>query len=214
MSARPTRTRIKICGVATPDAARFAVEAGADAIGLVFAPGSPRLIDTATARRILDTLPPMVTPVAVFEARGGFDDGLVARSPAWCQVHGEVEEDEVALLASRRRVARGFRFTVEAVQRWAACDGVSALLVDGSAGGAGTTFDHDALARLMPGLRKPVILAGGLTPDNVGDAIRTVRPYAVDVSSGVESAPGVKDEGLVRAFCEAVRAEDRGGGSR
>lgn len=203
---RLARTRVKICGITTPEAARVAIDAGADAIGLVFARNSPRSIDTETARRIVHVLPPMVTAVSVFATGDGpLDDGLDADAPAWCQVHGDVDEETLERIAARRRVARGFRFDPEAVRRWHACESVSALLVDGSAGGAGTAFDHDALAAIMPELRKPVILAGGLTPDNVGAAIAAVRPYAVDVSSGVESAPGVKDESLVRAFCAAVR---------
>ena len=91
---------------------------------------------------------------------------------------------------------------------WNACADVDALLVDGPDPGSGQAFDHDELAALMPELTKPLILAGGLTPENVGEAIRRVRPYAVDVSSGVESAPGIKDPAKIAAFCAAVRAAD------
>ena len=84
----------------------------------------------------------------------------------------------------------------------------TALLIDGPRGGSGAVFEHGALAAMMDAITKPIILAGGLTPENVGAAIRSVRPYAVDVSSGVESAPGVKDPDLIRAFCAAVRQAD------
>ena len=128
---------------------------------------------------------------------------------AWCQVHGSADDDALAALAAVRPVVRGFRFEPAAVRRWDGHAAITALLVDGSAGGAGTPFDHAALADLRGEIRKPVILAGGLTPENVADAVRTVRPYAVDVSTGVESAPGEKAPDLVRAFCAAVRAADR-----
>ena len=86
-------------------------------------------------------------------------------------------------------------------------------MIDGSTGGQGDLLDHQALAEMMPQIEKPVILAGGLTADNVAQAIRTVRPFAVDVSSGVESSPGVKDAGLIRQFCQAVRDADGDDGS-
>ena len=94
---------------------------------------------------------------------------------------------------------------IAASSSWNDCRDVNILLVDGSAGGHGEAFRHEQLTALMPQITKPVMLAGGLTPDNVADAIRTVRPFAVDVSTGVETAPGIKDEELIRRFCRAVR---------
>ena len=117
-------------------------------------------------------------------------------------------QELLARVAEQRHVVRGFEFTPEAVREWDRCDAVRALLVDGSAGGAGESFDHGALAAMQAEISKPVIVAGGLTPDNVAAAVRNVRPFGVDVSSGVESAPGEKDPSLMEAFCAAVREAD------
>ena len=205
MTGRPAtaRTRIKICGITTPDAARAAAAAGADAIGLVFAAGSPREIDDHTARGIVEALPPFVTTVGVLR-----DEPRRVPPVAFdlLQLHGAETEKDVA--RAERPVIRGFAFDEAQALRWDQCANVRALLVDGPAAGSGRAFPHEALLALMPRLRLPVILAGGLTPENVAEAIRAVRPYAVDVSSGVESAPGEKDPELIRAFCAAVRAAD------
>jgi phosphoribosylanthranilate isomerase len=204
------RTRIKICGITSVSAARVAVESGADAIGLVFAEDSPRRIDATLAEEIRAALTPFVDAVGVFRSRTIEDDAVLLRwRGEWCQVHGDADEQTLAKLAEGgRAVIRGFRFDRDAVDRWERCAAVKVLLIDGSAGGEGRSFDHNALAGMRDRIRKPIILAGGLTPGNVGEAIRSLRPYAVDVSSGVESSPGVKDPELVRAFCEAVRRAD------
>ncbi len=204
---RQRRTRIKICGITSPEAARAAARAGADAIGLVFAPASPRFLEPDHARRIAECLPPFVTVVRVYDAIPSPDPALAAGRP-WCQLHGAVDAAALGELARTRRIVRGFPFEPGAVDRWDAESAVDALLIDGSPGGEGASFDHAALAAMMDRITKPVILAGGLNPENVGAAIRTVRPFAVDVSSGVESAPGRKDPELVHAFCAAVREAD------
>ncbi|MCP3902094.1 MAG: phosphoribosylanthranilate isomerase [Planctomycetes bacterium] len=201
--SRPTR--IKICGVTTREAARAAAAAGADAIGLVFASGSPRGLDADTAAALLESIPPLVTTVGVYRDLRPESDPMIGRVDV-LQLHGD--EDEALIAGLARPVIRGFPFSPEAVARWDACPNVSALLVDGPRGGAGETFDHGALAALAERITRPVVLAGGLTPENVGEAIRTVRPYAVDVSSGVERAPGIKDPELIAAFCVAVRQAD------
>lgn len=205
----PARTRIKICGVMDVETAQVAAEAGADAIGLVFAPESTRRIDSETALEITEFLPPGVTAVAVFQLRSKNDPRLEEWWGDWVQLHGEEDEQVIASVAESHRVMRGFPFDAGAVRRWEACDNVDALLIDGSAGGGGEGFDHAKLTELMPTISKPVMLAGGLTPNNVSTAIRAVRPYAVDVSSGVECEKGVKDHELIRAFCAAVRDADR-----
>ena len=124
------------------------------------------------------------------------------------QMHGD--EDEALLGQLERSVIRGFPFEPAAVRRWERCPHVELLLVDGPRGGSGRRFDHAQLAALQLEISKPVILAGGLTPETVADAIRTVRPWGVDVSSGVESSPGIKDAELVVSFCRRVReAEGR-----
>jgi phosphoribosylanthranilate isomerase len=208
---RAERTRIKICGITAPDMARDAALAGADAIGIVFAAGSARHVDVKVAREIAAAVPPFVEIIAVFSGERGEPEPVStsrAIGARWVQLHGDHDEGVVEAIGHEVRLARGFLFEPEAVARWDASSGVAALVVDGSAGGGGTSFDHAALASMMQSIRKPVVLAGGLTPANVADAIRTVHPWGVDVSSGVESAPGLKDRDRIRHFVEMVRAAD------
>lgn len=208
----PRRTRIKICGIRTVNDAIAAVEAGADAVGLVFVENSPRCIrDFDVAVKILAALPAFVTPVGVFQLTHHTNATFKnwCECAEWCQFHGT--EDEALLGQINRppqRVIRGFKYDPQQIARWDACDSIDTLLIDGPAAGSGKTFNHQQLAALMPQISKPVILAGGLTPQNVGDAIGTVQPFGVDVSSGVESAPGVKEPGLIHEFCAAVREAD------
>lgn len=203
------RTRIKICGITTVEAAQAAIEAGADAIGLVFAEDSPRFLnDNRRIAAILSWLPPFVEPVGVVTSLHGRQRDLIETFPLTAQIHGDATVQDIASLASPRLRVRAVPFDRRGIIRWDASAHVCALLIDAPTPGGGEPFDHRALAELMPDLTKPVILAGGLTPDNVGDAIRTVRPYAVDVSSGVERERGVKDPELIRAFCRAVRLTD------
>lgn len=206
-AARRHRTRIKICGITSIDMALAAVEAGADAIGLVFAPGSPRHVLPGLAAQIAKALPPMVSGVGVF--RNPSDPDVFNWRGEWVQLHGSEDEPQVARIAQQhRRIIKGIAFDATQIVRWDNCQYVSGLLVDSAAPGSGKAFDHEALAALMPALRTPLVLAGGLTPDNVAGAIRAVRPFGVDVSSGVETKPGVKDAKMIRAFCEAVRETD------
>jgi phosphoribosylanthranilate isomerase len=207
-----SRTRIKICGVRTVDAVEAAAEAGADAVGLVFARKSPRFLDPADAWTLSAHLPPFLASVGLFV---NADVDTYMRIEQTCptdysQLHGEEPEDVVR--ACGPRLIKAVRFNqhtiTEELTRWSAVDEVDAILVDGSAGGQGLPFDWPRLADAMPRDAKPILLAGGLTPENVADAIRAVRPYAVDVSSGVESAPGVKDPTRIRAFCNAVHDAD------
>ena len=196
---------IKICGVRTPDDARAAAEAGATMVGLVFAEGSPRRIDRAQADAILAALPAGVEPVALL-ADATADHAVLGWWRGRVQLHGNEDEAACTAIAARgHRVMRGFAFSPEAVRRWDACAAVDVLVVDGPRGGGGIGFDHGALAAMVPALRARVLLAGGLTPRNVADAIRTVRPWGVDVSSGVERERGFKDAALIRAFCRAAR---------
>ncbi len=173
----------------------------------MFAPASPRFLEPDRARLIADCLPPFVTVVRVFAAIPPPVPSAAHRR-SWCQLHGAVDQAALVELARTQRIVRGFPFEPGAVDRWDADPAVDALLIDGSPGGEGASFDHAALAAIMDRITKPVILAGGLTAENVGTAIRTVRPFAVDVSSGVESTPGQKDPELVHAFCAAVREAD------
>lgn len=197
-------TLIKICGIRSARMADVAINAGADAIGLVIdVPDSPRTMTIDEAAAVAATLPPHVMQIAVVRDA---DPEIAGRwRGTWFQLHGAEDEQTVARFARSKHVIRGIRFDPDEVLRWNASPDVNILLIDGSAGGRGEAFRHEQLAELMPRLTKPIVLAGGLTPDNVAAAIATIRPFAVDVSSGVESAPGVKDEGLIRAFCQAVR---------
>ncbi len=216
-----THTRIKICGLKDPAMARAAAEAGADAIGLVFVHGSPRSIEPSRAKAIIDALPPFVEPVGLFVDATVEHVREVTRELGlhMVQLHGHETPHYAAALAPVR-VIKSISFDDDAAQvleAWRdACPNLAAILFDAPPahtnalpGGSGHTFDWDALAKLqhsdafadMP----PLMLSGGLNPGNVAQAIKRIKPYAVDVSSGVESTRGVKDARLIAAFCEAVR---------
>ncbi|MCB9838978.1 MAG: phosphoribosylanthranilate isomerase [Phycisphaeraceae bacterium] len=208
----PARTRIKICGIRDEATAHAALAAGADTLGFVFHKASPRFIEPDEAWAIIQTLPPMHTTVGLTV---GASVEAYSRIERQCptdfgQLHGD--EPEEVVRACGPRVIKAVRFdraTIAAqLRRWGAVDEVDAVLVDGSAGGMGEAFDWSALAGACGECAKPIILAGGLNAANVGEAIRVVRPWAVDVSSGVERERGVKDAGMIREFCAAVRAAD------
>lgn len=207
------RTRIKICGISTTDHALAAAEAGADAIGFMFYRESPRWIDPDDARAIMDTLPPLVATVGVFvnPSIEKFCDCEEACPTNYVQLHGQ--EDEAMVRQCGPWLIRAVRYDAATIAadlaRWDAIDEVDAILVDGSVGGEGVTLDWHGLAAAARPISTPIILAGGLTPENVGEAIRVVRPYGVDVSSGVERSRGQKDPDLIRDFCRAVREADR-----
>lgn len=208
------RTRIKICGIRDFDAAEAAIDAGADAIGFVFARNSPRYIDPEDAQEILFSLPPLVSSVGVFmnHSPEAFADIEETCPTTHSQLHGNEEEKVVSACGP---VIKAIKFAPETIvadlKRWEDCPDVEAIMIDGQAPGSGEAFDWSQLAPFVDDLRKPVFLAGGLTPENVGQAIAAVHPYAVDVSSGVERERGVKDAALIEAFCEAVRRADAQG---
>jgi phosphoribosylanthranilate isomerase len=203
-------TRVKVCGITTPEDGLAAVAAGADAIGFVFWPRSSRAVDVETARRIATALPPFVLRVGVFVdatretlKRTAEEVGLDL-----LQLHGAEPPDAVIGLPRRvvKALSVGAGFWIEEVDGYVE-RGAAILLDAGSAaqpGGTGSVFDWSVARRARERIPR-LILAGGLTPGNVAEAIRTVEPFAVDVSSGVESAPGRKDETKVKAFIEAVR---------
>ncbi len=206
------RTRIKICGVRDEESAFAAADAGADAIGLVFYPQSPRYIEPDEAWQLVGMLPPFVSSVGLF-VNADIDRFMMIEEECptdMSQLHGHEPEDLVKQCGPN--VIKAVRFDpttiADDLERWDRIDEVDAILVDGSAGGQGTSFDWTKLAAARERLSKPLILAGGLNPENVGEAIRVVRPFAVDVSSGVESSPGVKDLDMIEAFCRAVRRAD------
>lgn len=198
--------RIKVCGITTPHDAVIAESAGADAIGLIFASRSKRSVTLEQAAGIVQAVGPLMTKVGVFVDA---DIGLVERYVAdlrldAVQLHGSETPAYAAALAPRVKVIRALPFsrapTPAAVDDYPA----DAFLLDAATPGSGTVFDWSkALAwRAHPRL----VLAGGLTPDNVAAAVAILQPYAVDVASGVESGPGVKNAEAVKRFVQAARS--------
>jgi len=197
---------VKICGITTPHDALLAQAAGADAIGMIFAPRSKRLVTPEQAAAIVAALGPFITKVGVFvDADAGLVERLIddLRLDA-VQLHGSESPEYAAALASRVKVVRALPFSGAPTP--AAIDGypADAFLLDAATPGSGRVFDwNEAVAwRGHPRL----VLAGGLTPGNVAQAIAALRPYAVDVASGVESVPRTKDAGAIRRFIAAARA--------
>ncbi|MEW6271338.1 MAG: phosphoribosylanthranilate isomerase [Thermodesulfobacteriota bacterium] len=206
-AAQP-RVRIKICGVTSALDAQAAVEAGADMIGLNFFPGSKRCVTLERAREIVAVLPAAVWRVGVFvnAARSEIERLRDALALDAIQLHGDEQPEAARGLAPKviRAVRlRGPDDAARAMEQWH----VDYFLCEGDAGsaygGAGASFDW-SWARAVPPSR--LFLAGGLTPDNVADAVRTLRPFAIDVASGVESAPGRKDRARMLALVTHAKA--------
>ena len=203
------RTKVKICGITRLPDALAAVEAGADALGFMFFEGSKRYITSAAAAQIIRALPPFVAKVGVFvNARAETVRAIIAECGLdTLQFHGE-ETPEFCRQFAPLKVVKAFRIQNAESLKPLPDYAVDAWLLDshvpGLRGGTGEKFNWD-LACQAKELGRPVILAGGLTPENIADALQQVWPFGVDVSSGVESAPGLKDAGLVRRFVEIVR---------
>ncbi len=205
-------TRIKICGITRPEDALAAASSGADAIGLVFYADSPRAVTVQEAKDIAQVLPPFVTLVSLFvNAPAETISNVLSQVPVGLiQFHGD--EDS--------RFCRGFgrpwikalrvRDSMNVAKEAAALSGATGVLLDawqeGVPGGTGRTFDWALANEQLP---LPMVLAGGLDEVNVGDAIGGLRPWAVDVSGGVESSPGIKDAEKIQRFVAAVRAADQ-----
>lgn len=209
-----SRTRIKICGITRPADALTAANLGADAIGLVFVPASARHVSLAQAREIIGALPPLVSVVGLFmdAHRAVVAEALVELPLGWLQFHGSETADWCESFGRPyiKAVPMGAGARLQDYERVYPC--AAALLADSHGGarigGTGERFDWSRI----PGdgeRSRPLVLAGGLDPDNVSDAVRRVRPWAVDVSSGVERARGIKDAHRVAAFIAAVRRADR-----
>jgi len=204
------RTRVKICGITRPGDGLAAAQAGADAIGLVFYPPSPRFLSTERAAEIRDALPPFVQTVALFVNP---DAAQVAQvlgrvKPGMLQFHGDETAEFCAQFGAPFVKACRIRPGVDVSQYLQPFSRAAAWLLDSFVpeyGGVGESFDWALVPR---GLPRPLILSGGLDPKNVARAIRAVRPWGVDVSSGVESAKGIKDAGKMAAFVAEVRNAD------
>lgn len=201
-------TRVKICGITRVGDALDAARLGAHAIGLVFHAASPRAVNPDQARRIIDALPPFVVPVGLFvnAAAQTVRDTLAAAPVQLLQFHGDEPPEFCAAfgLPYLRAVrVRPETDLLQYAQQFRAARGLLLdAFVEGVHGGTGATFDWSLIPRDLPA---PVVLSGGLNPDNVEQAVRRVRPWAVDVSSGVESAKGIKDARKIEAFMTGVR---------
>ena len=197
--------KIKICGITNVADATAAVRAGADALGFIFYKGSPRYAEPGRVAEIVAGLPPFVVPVGVFvnAAVDEVEDICETTGIQVAQLHGDESPGFCSKLD--RSVIKALRVRDESWKSDAATYDVGAVLLDTFAedryGGTGLTFDW----RLVEGSLHRVILSGGLNPHNVAEAVRRVRPYAVDTGSGVEREPGRKDHGKIRAFVEAAR---------
>lgn len=204
-------TRIKCCGMTRVEDALLAARLGADAIGLVFTARSKRQVSFAQARAIRQALPPFVSTVALFmdDDAGLVQEAIDAVQPDLLQFHGSERDDWCAQFGWRYLKAIAMGEGVAALLRLRAYPGAAGLLLDGhglgEAGGSGKAFDWSLMPRDLP---QPVILAGGLTSGNVMHAIDVAQPWAVDVASGIESAPGIKDPQKMADFIHAVRRAD------
>jgi phosphoribosylanthranilate isomerase len=204
------RTRIKFCGLTRAADVSAAVELGVDAVGFVMVPASPRWIAPAAASKLRRSLPPFVTAVALLkDADPAFVQEVIdTLKPDLLQFHGSEDAGycESFGVPYIKAVSMDGKVSLTALaKRYASAQG---LLLDSHApsgmGGTGKTFDWGRITRSP----KPLVLAGGLNPDNVAKAVKQVQPYTVDVSSGIERKPGIKDASKMRAFVDAVKRAD------
>lgn len=214
-----TLTRIKICGITNTEDAQAAAEYGADMLGFIFVPESPRCVgnDTEQVRRLLNDIPPLIWRVGVFDVPPSDLSELPElhaiqyyhyhHSPTLVQNDVFLPHRHTPVLLKAFRVKDEESLEAIVTDK----DPKEIILLDAfsprALGGTGHTFNWD-LAQQVKRLGLPIILAGGLTPDNVAEAVTAVRPFGVDVSSGVEAEPGRKDQGKLRAFIRAVRQAD------
>lgn len=213
MSRTLFRTRIKFCGMTRAGDVRLASELGADAIGFVFAEGSPRRVHAEEARAMRNALAPLVDAVALFRDNPSDEVRDVVRQvrPSLLQFHGDEDDNFCRSFGVPyvKAIAMGNALVDNAMALQARYPAASAFLFDshgdGGDGGSGRTFDW---SRLPQGLNKPALLAGGLTERNVFDAVTATLPWGVDTASGIEVSPGIKDGDRMRAFVEEVRRAD------
>jgi len=203
--------KVKICGITNLADGMAAAEEGADALGFVFYEPSPRYIPVEAAARLIGQLPPFVLKVGVFV---NAPEDLVVQASRECglnllQFHGD-EPPEYCLqfgLMSMKAFRIRDTASLQALQNYRTDAWLLDAYAPGKPGGTGATFNWE-LAREAAAWGRPIFLGGGLNPDNVAEAVRCARPYAVDVSSGVETAPGRKDHAKVRAFLQAAKAAE------
>ncbi|WP_417552318.1 phosphoribosylanthranilate isomerase [Marinomonas fungiae] len=200
--------RVKICGITNLDDAMQASNAGADALGFVFYEKSPRYVTPKTANDIIAQLPPFITPVALFvDADDQLVQSVIAGSPRWVlQFHGEESPEQCLQYGQPYFKAIRMKSDVDLLLEAERYDTATAILLDaykpGVPGGTGETFDWHLIPSNLP---KPLILAGGLTVENIHHAVASVQPYAVDVSGGVEKEKGKKDPLKVTQFINGAK---------
>ncbi len=205
-----SRIRIKFCGMTRLEDARIATEIGVDALGFVFTRRSRRFIEPGPAARIMRALPPLVTSVALFmdDEPAWIKQVISIAAPQYLQFHGNESAADCTGYGLPYLKAVPMATVTDVASYAASFPGAAGFLLDahasGEPGGQGARFDWST----RPLLDRPLILAGGLDSDNVNEAIRQMRPYAVDVSSGIESSPGIKDAARMQAFVDAVRASE------
>lgn len=208
---RLARVRVKICGITRPQDALVAAQSGADAIGLVFFPGSPRAVNIDRAQQIIAELPPFVSKVGLFvnASAAEIDTVLENVSLDILQLHGDEQPEQCSCFSRPFIKAIRMQDNVNLKAMADIYSSASALLLDSYVkdiyGGTGTAFDWSAIPDDIP---KPLILAGGLDAGNVANAVKQVRPYGVDVSGGVELEKGIKDAGKIEQFIREVRNAD------
>jgi phosphoribosylanthranilate isomerase len=206
------RTRIKVCGITSLEDGRAAVAAGADGLGFIFVEESPRLVEPDMVRAITDTLPPFVDSIGVFRDA---EIEVVEELISYCrltlvQLHGSESPDYCKRLSCPVIKSFAVHDRSDSEELAAYAEVVNGYLLDtyhkDLAGGTGMVFDWKLIEQIKP--PGPVILAGGLNPENVGEAIKQVKPFAVDVNSGVEYQPGRKDTDKLKSFADEVRKAD------
>ncbi len=205
-----SRTRVKICGITREQDLASAARHGADAIGLVFYPSSPRYVQLDQAEKLASLVPPLLSVVTLFvNPEPAQVRAVIARvHPHLLQFHGDETPAFCAEFGVPYLKAARMKPGLDLLQYARDYAGARGLLLDAHVegyGGGGATFDWGLIPASLP---LPIMLSGGLNPENVAEAVRTVRPWAVDVSSGVESAKGIKDDARIAAFCEGVKHAD------
>lgn len=207
------RTRIKFCGITRAEDRDAAIALGVDALGFILVAASPRCVSAEAAAQLRAGVPPFVTSVVLLRnpPPAEVEAALAIVRPDLLQFHGEESAEFCASFGHPYIKAVAMQGAARSLADYAAeYRGARALLLDGHApgglGGQGKAFDW---ARATESVNLPIILAGGLKPDNVAEAIAAARPFAVDVSSGIEAQPGIKDSGKMRVFAQAVRRADQ-----
>jgi len=191
---------VKICGLTDEEMVDVAVGSGAHAIGFVIVDSSPRCIEFHEANQLMLQLPTEVIGVAILQDPQSLEQ--FENWQGWIQLCGE--ENEQMVSQAPCPVIKAVQWDPERILRWDGCENVVAILVDGSTGGLGESFDVTELAKMIPTLQTPIIIAGGLTPENVHGVFSSANPAGVDVSSGVESTLGTKDPEKICEFIQRV----------